>query len=79
MLQPHNYATITVFIRASLHHNQNQPQLTTRPGSHETSPFLWFGLVAIYTNKNLKNVDCWSAHCYALADGKNFPQQCSLC
>ena len=32
-------------------------------------PSLWFGLVATLPKK-MKNVDCWSAHCYALADGK---------
>ena len=32
---------------------------------------LRFGLVAILEKEN-KKVDCWSAHCYALADGKSF-------
>ena len=37
--------------------------------SRNLSSPLWFGL-AIKRLENLKNVDCWSAHCYALADGK---------
>ena len=35
------------------------------------SSVLRFGLVAILEEKTMmKIVDCWSAHCYALADGK---------
>ena len=44
--------------------------------NHETSSLLC-GLVwlsrLLENNKKLKNVDCWSAHCYALADGKTHP------
>ena len=37
------------------------------------SSVLWFGLVATWPSKTMKkNVDCWSAHCYALADGKRY-------
>ena len=45
-------------------------------GSHETSPFhcglVWLSMWLKMNLNNLKNVDCWSAHCYALADGKTF-------
>ena len=37
--------------------------------SRNLSAPLWFAL-AIDLTENLKNVDCWSAHCYALADRK---------